>query len=94
MSDLSVKVTDNTVLVNMHGTAYTLNNQKDIDSFKADMGWFDNLAELVAKYLDKMQRVLRRVSAAVKIVAADAVRYALGLGALSFWQEQKLRWTN
>lgn len=94
MNDLSVKVVDNTVIVNLHGTAYTLNNQKDIDEFKADMGWFGNLADLVAKYLNKMQRVLRRVSVAVLIATADAARYIQGLGALSFWQEQKLRWMN
>jgi hypothetical protein len=91
---LDVKVTDNTVIVWMHGTAYTLNNQFDIADFKADMGWFTSLEELVLKYMDKLQRVIKRIAAAVKIATVNIVRSNLGFSPISFWAEQKLRWCN
>ena len=91
---IEVTVKHDTVSVNMHGTAYTLNNAADVAEFKADMGWFSTFEQLVEKYLSKLQRTVKRVAAAVLIAAADVALYLKGKAPLTFWQEQKLRWCN
>lgn len=90
-----ISITENgTLVINLHGTLYTINNPAEAAAFKADMGWFANAAALVEKYLSKMVRMMKWVSATARIAARDAYNYTRGLGAPSFWQEQRLRWHN
>jgi hypothetical protein len=71
------------VTVNLNGSAYKFTNAHDVANFKADMGWFASVEELVAKYLSKLQRVFKAVSAIVRMALelADADNYRRGIGA-------------
>jgi len=91
---LQFEINRSAVIVDLHGVEYQITKPQDVKQFKADMGWYFSIDQLVAAYLDKLVRVVKRIASAVIIAAVNACQAAAGHSKLSFWQEQKLRWCN
>ena len=91
---LRFEINRSAVIVDLHGVDYQITKPQDVKQFKADMGWYYSIDQLVAAYLDKLVRVVKRVAAAVIIAVINTFQTEAGYGKLSFWQEQRLRWCN
>ena len=87
---IEVTVIGKSVALNMNGTAYHFPNEHDAARFRSEyvtLWSTTGIADLVFRYLDKMQQVLRKfVSSVVRIARelADRDNYWSGRGAASY----------